>query len=364
MGPYVQALRQTVKPGSVVLDLGAGTGIFAFLACQMGAERVYAIEPGACIQVARQMAQANGYADRIEFIQQLSTEVTLPQPVDVIISDLRGILPLFQTHIPALADARHRFLAPGGVLIPQQDRLWGAIVTAPEVYDPLVQPWENRYGLDMNAARQVITHAWYKANLNGTHCLTEPQLWGELDYRNLEQPDLAGPLTWTLTRSGTAHGLCLWFETTLLEGIGFSNAPDQPPLLYGQAFFPWPTPVQLAIGDRVEVTLRANLVRNDYIWRWQTQVLAQETVTAQFNQSTFQSHPLALAELHLQADSHQPALSLKGQVMHHILGWMDGDTALGEITQKALVAFPDYFAAWQDAFDLVAQVSRLYSRPA
>jgi predicted RNA methylase len=45
MRAYVQALRDAVKPGSVVLDIGTGTGIFAMLASQFGAQRVYAIEP-------------------------------------------------------------------------------------------------------------------------------------------------------------------------------------------------------------------------------------------------------------------------------------------------------------------------------
>jgi hypothetical protein len=62
---------------------------------------------------------ANGYADRITFHQTLSSAITLPQPADVIVSDLRGVLPLMQHHIPAIVDARQRLLAPGGVLIPR-----------------------------------------------------------------------------------------------------------------------------------------------------------------------------------------------------------------------------------------------------
>src|SRR5437870_1780607 len=98
MAAYVQALRQSVKPNSVVLDIGTGTGIFALLACQFGARKVYAIEPDDAIQVARDIAVANGYAERIEFIQNLSTKVMLPERADVIISDLRGVLPWFQQH--------------------------------------------------------------------------------------------------------------------------------------------------------------------------------------------------------------------------------------------------------------------------
>ncbi len=145
MQAFAKALRQAVTSDSVVVDIGTGTGIFALLACRFGARRVYAIEPNDAIQVARQIGAANGYTDCIEFIQALSTSVELPERADVIISDLGGMLPLFQLHIPSIVDARKRLLAPGGVLIPKQDKMWAAVVEAGDLYSELTAPWDENH---------------------------------------------------------------------------------------------------------------------------------------------------------------------------------------------------------------------------
>src|SRR5687767_9165425 len=79
---YRQAIEEAVRPGAVVLDLGCGTGVLGLLACQAGAGRVYAIDSGGVIELARKLAQANGYADRVTFVKGMSTRVELPERVD------------------------------------------------------------------------------------------------------------------------------------------------------------------------------------------------------------------------------------------------------------------------------------------
>ena len=111
---YVEALRRAVTPGSVVLDVGTGTGFFALLACRLGAARVYAIEPADAIHVARQCAGSETEPERIVWLQARSTEVDLPERVDVIVSDLRGVLPFFAGSVSGLIDARRRHLKQGG----------------------------------------------------------------------------------------------------------------------------------------------------------------------------------------------------------------------------------------------------------
>ena len=205
---YREALRKAVRKGSIVAEIGTGPGIFAVLACQLGAERVLAIEPAEIIQVAREVAAANGCAGRIEFFEGLSNRVTLPARADVILSDLRGILPLFERHIPAIADARLRFLAPGGTMIPRRDTLWAAIVEAPKPYGEVVDPWDqNPFGQNLSPARQLAVNNMQKVRMSPAQLLTGHKLWATLDYSSVEHPDVRGDLEWTVERAGTGHGI-------------------------------------------------------------------------------------------------------------------------------------------------------------
>src|ERR1700723_872068 len=77
LGAYADAIARAVRPGDVVVDLGCGPGIFALLACRAGAKRVYAIDTGEVIHFARQLAVANGFAERIEFIHGDSRQIQL-----------------------------------------------------------------------------------------------------------------------------------------------------------------------------------------------------------------------------------------------------------------------------------------------
>ncbi len=371
MDAFARALRQAVKAGSVVVDIGTGTGIFALLACRLGARRVYAIEPDDAIQVAREIAAANACADRIEFIQAMSTHVSLPERADVIVSDVGGVLPWFQHHIPSIVDARRRFLAPGGVLIPQRDTAWAAVVEAPESYEPYTRPWnDNAFGLNMEAARRIVTNTWNKGRVKPEQLLAEPQRWATLDYTGVEDPDTSACIGWTVTRPGTGHGLVAGFDRTVSEGVGLSNAPDAPPemmapeRIYPMAFFPWSAPVALAIADVVSVDLSARLVGGDYIWSWTTQVLDQGQAgqaKASFTQSTLFGAPLSPAQLHKRAESYVPTPNEDGRIARLVLESMKDDVTLGEIARRVADQFPSRFRNWQDALNVVGDLSRTYT---
>jgi len=296
MDAYTAALRRAVKPDSVVLDLGCGPGVFALLACKFGARRVYAVEPDNVIGVAREAAVANGCADRIEFFESLSTEITLPEPATVIISDLRGVLPWFEQHIPSIIDARERLLATGGVLIPRRDVLWATVVEAPEQYEDLVGPWK-RFDLDLSAAERLITNTWRKSYLKPEQLLADPVCWTTIDYNEIKNADVHAEISWRAARNGTAHAVAVWFDSELTDGINFSNHPAAPKMIYGVGLFPFSQPIAITKGERIKVRLAADLVQDGYVWRWDSEFFAGTRVKASFKQSTFYGVPLSQAQL-------------------------------------------------------------------
>lgn len=363
---YAEALRKTVSKGSVVVEIGTGPGIFAVLACQAGAGSVYAIESGEIIQVAREVAAANGCADKIEFFEELSNRVTLPVRADVVLSDLRGVLPFFQRHIPAIVDARRRFLAPAGTMIPRKDLLWAAIVEAPKTYGELVDPWEqNPFGQNLSPARLLVVNNVQKVRVNPDQLLTGYRLWTTVDYASIENHDARGNLAWTVERAGTGHGMLVWFDADLADGTSFSNAPGAPETIYGSLFFPWTRPVPLVAGQTVCASLAAKLMESEYVWRWTTRIEPIEEPGASlihFEQAQLNGAVLSTTQLHKLAADYVPQLSEEGRMRRRTFELMDGKAPLEEIARRLATEFPQRFPTWLQALSYAGAVSQEYSR--
>ena len=363
---YAEALRRVITSDSVVLDLGTGTGIFALLACRFGARRVYAVEPADAIQVAREIAAANGFDDRIEFRQAKSTEVTLPERADVIVSDIGGVMPWFQTHLPSIADARRRFLTPGGTLIPRQDAVWAAVVDAPDLYARHTAPWDEcGFDFNMAPARRLAVNTFKKGEVTADRLLTPPQRWATVDYTMVDDWNIQAPVRWMVSRAGTGHGLVVGLDRILAEGIRLTNAPDESDVgrdsIYATVFFPWSAPVELAIGDVVEAEMRATLVGEDYVWCWTTSVVdgrRPSAVKARFAQTTLLEAPLSPATLRKSSAVYTPTLTENGRMARFVLDAMSQGMPLGEIATRLSNEFPT--AAARDPLTYVAALAQQY----
>ena len=365
--PYVDAMRRTIRPGSIVLDIGSGPGFFALLACQLGATRVYAIEPDEAIEIGRESARRQADGERIVWRRGLSTEIELPERVDVVIGDLHGTLPFYTGNIRSLVDARRRHLKSGGVMIPRRDTVFAAPAEAADEYADVTNPWEsNAAGVDLTAGRRFVTSQWWRAAsapIPRERYLAAPMAWAEIDYRLCESPDASGDCAWTAERAGILHGYYVWFDSETAEGIGCSNAPTLPERVYGRAFFPLERPLAIAEGDSMRGEFAANLVAGKYILRWNTRVAdAQGRPKATFAQSTFASRPVLKEDLDRTRPDYRPSLGEDARVDLQALDAMAKGASLAEIAAGLARDFPRRFVDPAQALRHAADLSLKYSK--
>ncbi|KAJ9140937.1 hypothetical protein P3X46_031527 [Hevea brasiliensis] len=166
MDAYYNAIFQNKHHfhGKVVLDVGTGSGILAIWSAQAGASKVYAVEATKMAEHARTLVKENNLQDVVEVIEGSMEDVTLPEKVDVIISEWMGYFLLRESMFDSVICARDRWLKPSGVMYPSHARMWMAPIRSGLVdqkkgdYDGAMDDWYNfvedtktYYGVDMNA---------------------------------------------------------------------------------------------------------------------------------------------------------------------------------------------------------------------
>ncbi len=81
------------EPGSVVVDVGCGSGILSIIAAKLGASKVYGVDAAPeTVEIASANAVAHGVGDRVEFAQGDMFDPLGPEvEADVVIGDVSGI---------------------------------------------------------------------------------------------------------------------------------------------------------------------------------------------------------------------------------------------------------------------------------
>src|SRR5262245_58162119 len=125
---YEAALARAIRPGSRVLEIGAGTGLLAMMAARAGARAVVTCEVNPVVaRMAREVVAANGYADRVQIVAKHSTALELSTdlagPADILVAEIFSNDVVGEGAIPAIEDAWHRLLAPGARVIPMRVRV-------------------------------------------------------------------------------------------------------------------------------------------------------------------------------------------------------------------------------------------------
>lgn len=305
---YAQALRKLVHAGSVVLDLGAGLGIHGLLAAAAGAARVYLVEPQSVVQAAKDVARANGLENRLIVLQNRIEDVTVPEPVDLIVSVFTGNLLFSEDLLPSLFHARDRYLKPGGRLVPDRAELWLAPLCAPELHAKHVGRWSDPIlGLDYSSTRRFAANEILflrHEEFHGSRRLAGGGLISGVDLTTASSGDCKGSARCRVETSGLCHGLLGWIRIRLLDNW-MSTDPDSPEVHWSPVMLPVDPPLPLVQGEEVELTL-LRPAHGDWTWS----VAAQ---SGSRRHSTFLAAADGANELRKLAPASSPGLSEDGE---------------------------------------------------
>ncbi len=269
---YREAIHRTVRPGDVVVDLGAGTGLLSFFALQAGARHVYAIEMSDIADAAAELIAANGFQDRITLIRKNSKKVRLPERCDVLVTETLSAF-CFDTEniIEFVADARARFLKPAARIIP-------------ESADNFLLPFSSDafgagrlpvryYNLDFNPFRKRLFKSYSIVPASGKPftALAQPALCYQIDFRK----DTANPgktfVPFRITAEGHLDGFLGWFEARLCEGVTLSNSPYLPLSHWWQLYLPIHEQPHYRAGQTILLYLDPNIISGEARWKYSVQ---------------------------------------------------------------------------------------------
>lgn|SRR5262245_262371 len=358
---FRRAIAEVVRPGEAVLDLGSGTGILGLFACACGAARVYSVEEDGMIELAREVVAANGFGDRVEFIQRSSLQMRLPERVDVIVCDFIGRFGYDAALIEDGADARERFLKPGGRILPARVGVVLAPVEDAAAYDQ-IEFWTRRpAGFDFTAARRWSANTGYPIALAKESLLATPIVATEIDMSSITTAPQTVDARFIVARDGTFHGVGGWFDAQLSPGVTLSNGPDAAARMNRRnVFLPLEQPVAVQPGDAVR--LRLNVIPAETVITWQVAVqTADGRDKARSCQSTLRGMLLSRDDVRRTSPTFVPRLTPRGDARLSVLTLCDSRRSLADIEREVFRRHPDLFRTAGDAEAFVAEVVVRYA---
>ena len=261
---YRRAISHVVKPGDVVLDMGAGTGILSVFAAAAGARKVYAVERTEVADVARRVIECNGQTARIEVLEADLETVVLPEKVDVIVSEWMGGFGVDENVLAPLVMARDRWLQTGGKIVPERVTAMLAPVAIPD-FDDAIAHWRScPHGVDLSVIADMTTHETFhtQTHLTPGALMAEPKvMWSHDPYTcSLQEADQSfqTKLRFDAARAATISGFVTWFTAEMGDGGALTNAVGAPDTHWGRTLFPLHRATAVAAGEPIEIEVHCD----------------------------------------------------------------------------------------------------------
>ncbi|NXE99503.1 CARM1 methyltransferase, partial [Menura novaehollandiae] len=295
-GTYQRAILQNHSDfkDKIVLDVGCGSGILSFFAAQAGARKIYAVEASTMAQHAEVLVKSNNLTERIVVIPGKVEEVSLPEQVDIIISEPMGYMLFNERMLESYLHAK-KYLKPSG-------ESWGGPRGSPGAVDPPLQapgsshspgnmfptigdvhlaPFTDEqlymeqftkanfwyqpsfHGVDLSALRGAAVDEYFRQPVVDTfdiRILMAKSVKYTVNFLEAKEGDLHRieiPFKFHMLHSGLVHGLAFWFDVAFIGSImtvWLSTAPTEPLTHWYQVRCLFQSPLFAKAGDTLSGT--------------------------------------------------------------------------------------------------------------
>lgn len=357
LSAYERALQDVVRPGAVVVDFVAGTGILGMLACRAGAARVYAIEQRGIGELAREVVRANGLDQQIAVVRGDGRNVALPERADVVVCDRPGSFGLDGGLIDVARHARERLLGPGGALVPASIDLYVAAVEHRPLHGR-ISSWRDRpAGFDVAAGAHVAANLPVALRIRPPDLLTAPAHAASIALLEEGTWPIDVSASLVATREGLLHGVAGWFVAHLSADVSITNDPRvSEGIARRQLAFPTPSAVFVRAGTGITFNVR---FFSEDVCAWEIRVGDGRQT---FRQDSTRGRLLSREDVRRGHPAYVPSLSPAGAARAMVLGLCDGTRSMETIERMVFEGNRDLFTSQRDAGRFVADIVRLDGR--
>jgi Ribosomal protein L11 methyltransferase (PrmA) len=349
-----KAINEVVRRGDVVLDMGAGSGILGYYACEAGAARVYAVEGTELIELTREIARRSGFGDRIIHLKGRSTRVDLPEKVDVIVADELGFFGFEIGMTVPYRDAVARFLKRGGRVVPSRFDVFVAPVSYPPLWDS-ISFWHRRHGgFDLSPFAAAEINDTHRGYLRPRHLLGRPVRIASVDPGHAPASFTVRAAT-RIARAGTMHGIGGFWRAQLSRHVWVTNSPlAKKAIVRANGLAPIERPIKVARGDRVAIEM--TILPDDFRATWRVSISdTRGGEKARFLQSWLKG-PMSAETLRMLKPDRRPRLNRRGRAERTVLDLADGKHSIHGIECAVAARFGDVIHTSEEARALILGV--------